>query len=77
MIGNASASALNLICLLLKRNLPAVYCCDYVLKFNWASTTDVKSNGIRDTVMVMGMKLKLKFHSHLNLNFKAEFTFCF
>ena len=56
-----------------------MYCCDYVLKFNWASTTDVKSNGSRDTVMVMGVKLKLKchFHFYLNLNFKAEFTFCF
>ena len=76
MLGNMFM-LFNLICLLLKRNLPTLYCCEYVLKCNWASTTDVKYNGSRDTVIAMGMELKLTFNFHFHLNFKVEFIFCF
>ena len=57
-------------------SLPAVYCCDVLLPFNWASTTDVESNDSRDTVIVMGMELKLIFNLNFHLNFKVEFIFC-
>ena len=76
MIVNIYASTLNLICLLLKRNLPLVHCCDYVLQFNWASTTDVESNGSGATVMVMEMKLKLTFGFNFHFSFKVAFIFC-
>ena len=76
MIVNTYASTLNLICLLLKCNLPAVYCCDCILQFNWASTTDVESNGSRATVMVMEMKLKLTFGFNFHFKFKVAFIFC-
>ena len=59
-MSNICASALNLICLLLKLNLSAMHCCDYVLQFNWVSTTDVESNGIHGKVIAMGMKLKVE-----------------
>ena len=57
-------------------SLSAVYCCDFLLIFNWASTTDVESNVSRDTVMVLGLELKLIFNLNFHSSFKVEFTFC-